>query len=620
MTSYQNRYSTAGDSTLRNTSLSRFYRPATVPTNIPPYQANEYIYFDDCNSPFRFSMIWFRSVIAPKFIVCATCYERRIRYTPLGASFTGKLEELGDDGKCMFNVPRMKGVLWPLNRSSDNLENIYAYMRERSNLPRCPGIAGINGSEAHAIGMTWYTLVNNAIPDFVGCRACVEEHVKGKRFNLMFVPQSQSQGHTDQWSCDLAIPYVQRLLKTTSASVHWSGFVTGATHRMSLPQCVGFNPVKAESRTWYRHPAWPESAVCESCYLDQIALTSLERELEPRPVPNSARSDHYTCDLWSIPAQCVVSTAIERKSSADFQRFFRALMTNPACSPLGITGGKWYTLKGGCPNFEVCATCYAGLVTTHYLDNEFQPRDNVPPGQTVWCDFCAGIGRSMQYVNKFAEAVNSPHFDIFTSYVRRTSTIVPCQRNKPVRNKAWWRLNNTVNFYVCDDCYENAVRGTTSSDMFVNVGTTSAEMICCMYSPNMRQRYQIVCATNSPDKRTNFVAYANHRQSIYAQTVPVIRNILANAELKLLQQRMNNSTSTFYNMLDRTGGNATGIHYGPSSDYKTVYGSSATGNWYNTPHGITSERYSAQALDGGSSISSDTMRIKMLEDSWHEVE
>lgn len=608
----------AGHSAVQPTTSCRFRRPTAPPTNIPSSQASEYIYFDDCSSPHRFSVIWFRSSVAARFLVCATCFERHVRYTPLSASFTGKLETLGNDGRCMFSVPRVTDFLWPLNRSSDDLNMIHAYMNERSNLPSCKGVSGITGSKARAVGMTWYAPAHNAIPHFIACRACVEEHVVGMGFEHMFVPHTKQQGDTEEWACDIAIPYIQRLLKTTARSGDWSAFVTGAQHRISVPQCPSFKPVKANSRTWHRPRTWPESSVCESCFLDHIALTSLENEFTPAPVLLGARFNDWTCDLWSIPAQGAASAAVTRKDFEVFRHFFNVLTTNPACSPEGILGGKWYTLKGGCQNFDVCATCYTGLITTYYLDDEFQQRYDVPNGQTLACDFCPGVGRAIQYLNKFDEAFHSPHFDVFTSYVRRVANLAPCQGIELVKNAAWWRLNDTTDFYVCSECYENIIRDTVSSSIFTNVGTIAAEVTCCMYSSNMRTRYKNLCSTDSPTARTDFIDYANHRQSIYAQTVPVMRNIVAMAKFKLAQQRMNNAASSFYNAMDMTAG--VNIHYGPGSGYKTVYGSSASGNWYNTPYGIESERLAAKAMGIVNGMGDDTMKVGMLERIWKEVE
>lgn len=601
-------------------ALHRFHRPAVPPTNIPVSQASEYVCFDGCSGSVRYPVIWFRSSVAPDFIVCATCFEQHIRTTPLAAAFTGKVEALGDDGACMFDKPRIKEMLWPPNRPSNDVNRVHAYMIERSKLPSCRGTAGLNGHQARAVGMTWYTFAQNAVPHFISCRACLEEHVVGTRFENMFISHATRQGDADQWACDLSMPYVQRVVKSANESGDWSAMVSGIKHRLSIPPCESSSPVKAKSRLWHRPTAWEHSAICESCYLDQLAMTTIEHEFSPAPVPTGARESEWTCDLASLPAREAVEMAIMRKNTVRLHKLFQVIMTNPPCTPQGIVGGKWYTLKGGCPNFDVCATCYTGLIETHYLENEFQMRNDVRPDQRLGCDFCVGMLRALQYLNKLGEAIVTPHFEIFTSFVRRTAHFTPCQRSERLKNAAWWRLEGTQTFVACEECYENVVRDTACSNMFTMVGVVEGGVLCCLYSANMRQRYLELCNSNSPDARAAFVAYANHRQSVFSQTVPVMESILAQAQVKLMQQRMNNMQSSFYQNLDRTAGAANGIVYGPTNPYKTVYESSASGRRYDTPWGIESETYSAQAMGAAHGVQNDTMRIRMLEIAWKEVE
>jgi len=598
----------------------RYHRPAVPPANIPASQTSEYICFDDCSGIVRYPMIWFRSSVAPNFLVCTTCFEQHIRSTPLAASFTGKVETLGDDGACMFGKPRIQEILWPPNRRSASLNQIHTYMIERSKYPKCRGKSGLNGREARAIGMTWYNFAQNAVPHFVACRACLEEHVMGTRFEHMFIPHATRQGDADQWACDVAIPYVQRIIKAANESGDWSGMVSGITRRLSVPACNPNSPVKANSRIWHRLTAWQHSCVCEGCYLDQVAMTAIENEFSPATVPVEARESFWTCDLAGVPAQEVVEMAITRKDTAPLHKFFHVIMTTPPCTPQGIVGGKWYTLKGGCPNFDVCATCYTGLIETHYLGAEFQMRDDVRADQGLGCDFNVGTPRGLRYLNKLGEAIVSPHFEIFNSFVRRTAHLNPCQQNARLENAAWWRLEGTQNFVACEECYEIMIRNTVCSNLFTMVGVVDGGVLCCFYSTNIRQRYQALCNANSANARADFIAYANHRQSVFAQTVPVMESILAQAQIKLMQQRMNNMNSSFYQTLDMTAGAANGIIYGPTSPYKTVYESSAPGRRYNTPWGVESEQYSAQAMGAVHEVQNDTMRVRILEATWREVE
>lgn len=144
--------------------------------------------------------------------------------------------------------------------------------------------------------------------------------------------------------------------------------------------------------------------------------------------------------------------------------------------------------------------------------------------------------------------------------------------------------------------------------------------MCCLYSTNLRQRYQELCNANSPNARAAFIAYANHRQAVFAQTVPEMESLLAQAKVSLMQQETNHITSSFYQTMDMTGGPGSRVVYGPTSHYTTVYESSATGRRYGTPWGIESERYSAQAMGAMNQVQNDTMRVRMLEAEWRKVE
>lgn len=377
------------------TSQQRFWRPATLPSSdvVPASQASEYICHEKCTGRAAGRVLWFKSDGAPDFLVCTTCFERHIRYTPLAATFTGRLQKRVESGICMFDNPRVQELLWPPEKRLGSLARIHAYMVERSKLPGCRGMAGLNGAQARACGMRWYTLAQDAIPEFLACQICLEEQVVGSRLRNVFTPRSTMQGDPDQWSCDLAVPYIKRLVKWASQSGDWFNLIEGIIRRLHVTPCPSGSPVKASSRTWHRPQAWSHASVCDPCYLDHVALTWIDNEFVDMPVPFRQRQMEWTCDLASLPAQEATEMAVVRQDVALLHRFFKLVTTHPACTAKGIVGGKWYTLRGGCPNFDICAICYTGLIEIYHLDSEFQPRTDARSDQLLGCDFCPGIGR-----------------------------------------------------------------------------------------------------------------------------------------------------------------------------------------------------------------------------------
>ena len=157
-----------------------------------------------------------------------------------------------------------------------------------------------------------------------------------------------------------------------------------------------------------------------------------------------------------------------------------------------------------------------------------------------------------------------------------------------------------------------------------------------MYSANMRTRWAAVVQASIAEAKVkglasapvavsrsalaDFAAYRNHRMSIYLQTIPEIKKLLVNSQLRLGQQRMLNMQSSFYNNLDRTTATAQGIHYGPTPTYQTVYGNSSLGYHWETPWGVEGAQYAQQANALAGSNSGHTVRMAYLNNMWREFE
>jgi hypothetical protein len=303
---------------------------------------------------------------------------------------------------------------------------------------------------------------------------------------------------------------------------------------------------------------------------------------------------------------------------------FNVFANSPVCTSKGITNGSWYTLKGGCENFDICASCYTGWVKSVKMTQHFVPRTVVAPGAALMCDFNPESSRFVKYINKYAEAISTPNFAVFPDYVHRVATLPICQTTEFVANRRWWILQNLdprKTVHVCESCYEDAIRGTARAHILMHTPAPLTEACMCeMYSENMRARWTTLAEAKNPDIEA-FVAYCQHRNAVYMQTVPPMKAAIAQARLRLQQQQMLNSASTFYNTANALTAPSMQVHYGASTpENNYLYGNSSVGYNWETPYGVEGAVLGQQALELVASGMADVAMVADLEKAWKEVE
>jgi hypothetical protein len=88
----------------------------------------------------------------------------------------------------------------------------------------------------------YYVTKNQSVPGFAVCLTCFEMFLRHTAFEGRFevVPDGTYAG-TQQWTCDLAMPFYQRLVKADlgSATPDFAHFVEEASTRMPIPECPG---------------------------------------------------------------------------------------------------------------------------------------------------------------------------------------------------------------------------------------------------------------------------------------------------------------------------------------------------------------------------------------------
>ncbi|THW38673.1 hypothetical protein D6C90_05364 [Aureobasidium pullulans] len=620
---------------LAPSSSGNFFTTSSPPSCLPADQKRNYYVGRGCPSGENLlhDAFWFRYIDVPGFSICSRCFEFHIRNSIFELDFSGKLEPgLTDSARCMFGVTRMTDQLWPEAISTQDLQTVKSYMEARAKIPNCRGMAGVSG--AALVGMKWYQAKHDAIPGFVACEACYNAFIVCSNFERRFSLHDHKPTQDQTWACDIAVPYLTRAFAEYSEVDNWSKFVAAANSRLSKPPCAGFNTVSSNSRGWYGLTSGNVGLVlCETCNLDLMALTAFDKAYKPKLLPKESKETQLICDL-AIPALKVAyGAALGYERHDIFWNTCKVQMKTPLCKAAGMTDVQWYTLKGGCDNFDICPTCYSGFVCAFGMQPYFQPQKNCPKGTIKMCDFCAAAPNFAKTVLRYDIALETPDREQFLTHARQMSSVSPCTGVKQ-QVAQFWRIGLRGDpMSVCPACYEDVLRDQPLSHYF-NHETTPGKHLCELYSANMRTRWRAVqnaAATQGsrdangnylPDETAlaNFISYREHRTQVFIETVPVMEQLLAAAQMRLFQQQRLNANSTFYNNLNMSAAAANGIHYGPTPAYTTTYGNSSVGYGYATPWGVEGAAYAQQARNVASQGGGDFARVAYLEARWKEVE
>jgi hypothetical protein len=137
-----------------------------------------------------------------------------------------------------------------------------------------------------------------------------------------------------------------------------------------------------------------------------------------------------------------------------------------------------------------------------------------------------------------------------------------CAGVEPVRNRAWYVLQNAGSsgeMYACEVCFKEAIRDSGLGSCWRRKGAVREERVCEMYSARVRGqgRWRGWCA--------RLRACATERMRVYAQTVPVMREIVVIARMRLRQRRVLNAASLFYLNLSVVSSPSMQVLYGPGA-------------------------------------------------------
>ncbi|UKZ52968.1 hypothetical protein TrVGV298_006754 [Trichoderma virens] len=567
-----------------------------------------------------YSLYWYRLPDLPDLLICTRCHADHIQSTQLASKFEKIKRPDNFNSMCCFWFPRVKEVIWPQAVRTGNMDALHEFLKKRLNVKTCKG----RNSTTASNGIKWFGMTGNEINGFISCEACYEDRIAGTPFETRFSPYRE-QPTNEQWSCDIATPFISRVVVKKAKEDDWAGFVSLATHRLSLPKCEG-RDIQSNDCTWYMPRIKIENMrACEACYLDRVGFTRFEKEFEKYVMPPGFDSyfEHMT-QFWScklnetnLPLVWALENAIEQRNWSVFSSSAEVACRLPPCTKNGIIRGNWWTVQGGCDNFDVCETCYVSVLRTSGVAQFFEPVQRNPEA-TLVCDFCVSSPRFRQYLRKYAQSVDLGVFSYYLDYVRTFASVPVCPGLDVVEKGHWWGYPNAL---FCQDCYLSFVTDTKLGDSVVlKKAYDERAQICQIWSSRMRTMWLKVCDAGPPgspeseEKLAEFIEFGGKRLKIYTQTVPQMKFIREMKLMKMQNAMHQGLLSVMYNGMD-------GLASISGTTDGHLHGNSQLG-WYETEQGAQGAQMfnNMQAGFASANRADEWMQIFQLERIWKEVE
>ncbi|RBA21939.1 hypothetical protein FPRO05_00286 [Fusarium proliferatum] len=567
-----------------------------------------------------YSLDWYRFIAVPQYLICTRCYTDYVQSTHLAGHFERYHSPEGIESKCGFWSPRAREVLWPQALQTNDVRHLQAWMEKSLTVKPCKGRAWTTGADE----VKWWGLVNNEIDGFISCDACYEDHVVGTAFESRFQPYRQ-QGQDEKWMCDLCIPYIAKTAVKMAKQNHWNGFVEAAKVRVQLPLCEGRDEESNSGHWMLPRRKIKDMTICEACYLDKLALTpfgnEFERHIRAEGFDAFVESigQRWKCKLTdtAVSMSIALEAAIYRRDFDVFWNAANAIAALVPCTIHGIVRGNWWTVAGGCADYDVCEACYKGIVETSGLEKFFEPAQR---DQTVdiICNFCPGTPRWGSFITKFAEALDKGVFSHYSDYVKKWAGVPTCPGIKNRGKSKWWGHPEAL---ACQDCWLNFVADTPLGDSVPVKGVYDERtLICQLWSPRMRNMWLAACAAGPPGSPESqkaldeFKAFGSRRVQVYNATVPHIEMIQQMQMMKQMQAMQQGQLSLMYQ-----GMNGMAAISGTTDGY--LHGNSSVG-YYETEHGVTAANMMNNMHAGMADANkmSDWQTIMQLQATWMEVE
>lgn len=544
------------------------------------------------------------------FVICTRCHADHIRGTALEIQF--KKVELPDGqvAVCGFRLPRIKDVLWPEALRTNNVKAVREYMTRRLQFKPCPGQTVTEDVE----GRVLYGLMENEIEGFLACEACFEDYIVGTGFESHFGTYPEG---ARRWSCDMALPYILGAVAPMSKYNNWNGFITTAGRRMQLPACKG-EEIQSDAVEWYllKNYDVENFQVCETCYLDKIAVTPFKTEFQR--LSGYLEPQTWRCSLAdkNLSTVLALGTAQERRDFEVFVEAAQVICSLVPCTATGILYGRWFTIEG-CEKFNICEACHAGFVRPLGLD-DFFPLSHRDASTAYVCDFSPGSPRFMQYMGKFSEMLDRGVFTYFSDFVKTFAGVPACPKIKGYGKARWWGYPEAP---FCEECYLDFVAHTRLGDSLPMNGVyVEHTTFCHIWSPRLRELWGEVCEAGEPGSEDSNTALGQFKD-FCKQRLEVYHATIGQIEVIKTMQKIKRDTAFSHAMLSiQYQGMDARAHIFGGSDGRQ-YGNSSIG-WFDTSYGVTSRQFFNSFQNGLSDANrpEDWMRMAQLEALWKKVE
>ena len=564
----------------------------------------------DCPYPdiIRYSVRWYFHRSAPKLHVCSHCFSNHIKNTVFASSFDSEVSAHGEARTCRFPVPRMQ-QLWSKSKSLNNLEAMIPFIQHRAEIQACHGASGVNSTAK----VKWFSPIDGAIPGFVACEACYEDYILASSFAGRFALHKRAQTSDAIWACDLSLKAILRAFSHCSKAGDWKQFTSFASMRLNLPNCISYEWLPTTSVKWYQ-PKNLDFIMCETCYVDSTAFTSMEKYFEPRPDGLLRGRESWLCYQGWITMKIAWEEALDKRGYSHWFEQAQIMATNLLCTASPVKHEKWFVLANGYENFHLCPSCYSTLIASYGYAPHFKEQ-KFPQGVEITCNFFPTVRHAGRYLEKLSEAVFVDDFSLLKNEIMTWAKIPPCPRLEGAKERNFY---GTDDFLICLECYEEVAKGTALESKFTYRNNLFPKANKCdLYSPRMRALWADACAKNDWD---GFVLICRQRREVYWQTIPVINNILSQQRIRLSRQKMLNASSNFYNFLNSTTAPSSQINYTGYSQPVYSYGAADVGYGFETQFGVEGARLGQQASSLGFTGRGDIARATYLEEVWKAVE
>ncbi|KAF4997956.1 hypothetical protein FGRMN_3476 [Fusarium graminum] len=563
---------------------------------------------------------WYRFIAVPQYTICTRCYADHVAGSYLAGHFERYHSPEGTASSCGFWFSRARQILWPNALQTRDVAHLKAFMEKSLTVSKCKGRVWSTGVD----GVKWWGMANDEIDGFISCEACYENNIVGTAFASRFSPYRQ-QGQDEKWMCDLCIPYIAQIAVKMSKHNNWNGFIEAAKVRIGLPACEGRDEESNNGHWILPRRRIKDMTICEACYLDKLALTRFGNEFERHQRVEGfdafleSIGQRWKCSLTdtAVNMSIALEAAIYRRDFEVFWNAANAICSLVPCTANGIVRGTWWTVAGGCSEYDVCEACYKGIVETSNLERFFEPAQRDSAIDIV-CSWCPASPRWAGFITKFAEAIDKGIFSYYTDYVKKWAGVPTCPGIKSRDKSKWWGYPEAL---ACQDCWLNFVADTPLGESVpVKAVYDERTLICQFWSPRMRNMWLAVCSAGpleSPESQkalSDFRAFGTRRVQVYNATVPNIEMLQQMMTMKRMQAMHQGHLSLMYQAADSVA-SITGSNDG------YLRGNSSIG-YYETEDGVTAANMwnNMQAGMADANKMTDWIQIERLSAAWMEVE